>query len=176
MTKARGDLSHTTHEEDRMNLSYRLGLRIALVCTGAALGGCLADEAVEPTSETTAASEADCVNGANGFIDIPDSLRGTVERTLDMGGGVTATLESTVRNGAQIGFTRISGNTGHGDAFSFKWTRDNWAHFIECGPFQIDTAGQVKTTAAMFTSSSSSWQFKACGAREDFAWACTRPW
>ena len=121
------------------------------------------DDPAEPV-QLTEQTAAQCENGANGFIDISDSLVGTrVKPILDLGSGVSVTLESGTVAGAQRGWARIHGSTIAGDQVWMDWTTNNGSSWLQCGPFTVGFSGMSKTSAAKKTSSSTSYRFRACG-------------
>jgi Protein kinase domain/Bacterial Ig-like domain (group 2) len=127
-----------------------------------------------PPSSGTAVA---CVNGANGFTDISDTLSGTVERSLSLSPGVTLTLQAGTVSGAQRGWAKISGGTSAGDRVWMDWTTSAGRTWVRCGPFTVDRAGRSKTTAALRTSPSPSYQLRACGALAgDQPMRCTAWW
>jgi hypothetical protein len=106
---------------------------------------------------------AACEHGAHGFIDIPDTQSGTVQRTVALSPGVTVTLQSGTISGATRGWAKISGGTSAGDRVWMDWTTDGGTSWLQCGPFTVGSAGHTKTSAAKQTSSAASYQFRACG-------------
>lgn len=131
------------------------------------------------------ASAADCVGGAQGFVDIPDWFPGTDHGnfTFDPGTSVAATvhLETASVQGTQRGYAAIIGNTIQGDQFWMDWTTSyNTATgqatgWTQCGPFTVGGSGQAQTTPAMRTDPSPKWRFRACGSRYAGVVTCT-PW
>jgi len=116
-----------------------------------------------PEQEIGPMSAADCERGANGFRDIPDTLRGTeVFPPFDMVGARIILYRGPLAGG-QRGWAMIDGQTLPGDLVWMDWTRDGGASWIQCGPFQVTANGQTKTSAAQRTSSDPRWQFRACG-------------
>ncbi|WP_344882633.1 hypothetical protein [Nonomuraea antimicrobica] len=113
-----------------------------------------------------AASQAECVGGANGFRDISDSASGIKQvykqddsRTVEINiQTVVLGHETTSR-----GFAKIQGQTRSGDLIWMDWTRDHGRTWIQCGPFTITANGQTKTSAAQSTSSDDAWRFRAGG-------------
>ncbi|MDR7275729.1 hypothetical protein [Catenuloplanes atrovinosus] len=135
----------------------RLGAGAAAATVAAAL-------AVAGTGAPASATAAECSGGANGFIDIPDTLRGSQVYAVDLGGGATSRLYVGTVSGAQRTWAMIDGTTYPGDRVWMDWTQNGGATWLQCGPFQITAPGQTKTTAAKRTSSSTSWRVRACGA------------
>jgi len=150
---------------NRMILSRAL-LPAIFLAGSATLGGCLGEEAeqAEETGEEVSELASDCEHGANGFIDISDSLSGVVQASRALGAGVTASVQSGTVAGAQRGWAKITGPTIAGDQIRMDWTVDGGAHVkVSCGPFTITATNQTKTSAAKVTSSSPTYQFRACG-------------
>jgi hypothetical protein len=116
-----------------------------------------------PPVASAPANAAACEKGANGFTDIPDTLSGTVQRTVSLSPGVTVTLESGAVSGATRGWAKISGGTSVGDRVWMDWTTNGDASWLQCGPFTVGSAGHSKTSAAKQTNPSPSYQFRACG-------------
>src|SRR5215831_261826 len=91
-------------QEDKMNLIKRTAIPFGLCSIAMMFGGCVGAEpggdtdvstaGAEPTSDVTEQLASDCEGGANGFIDISDSLSGTVQRTVALEFGLTVTLQS----------------------------------------------------------------------------------
>ena len=155
-----------------MSVNKRIAFPIAALAAAALFGGCVGaapegdgERATgdEQTSEIESQLASDCENGANGFIDISDSLSGTVQRSVALEFGLTVTLQSGTVSGAQRGWAKISGPTIAGDLVWMDWTQNSGASWLQCGPFSVDGAGLTKTSAAKRTSSLASWQFRACG-------------
>ena len=135
-------------------------------------GGCVGAEPDEPDEpdepneeEAEFPSAAECVHGANGFIDISDSLSGTVRRSVPLRSGVRITLESGTVAGAERGWAKLSGSTAPGDRVWMDWTRNGGATWLQCGPFSVSRRNQSITSAAKVTSPSSQYMFRACGDR-----------
>jgi hypothetical protein len=134
-------------------------------------------------SSPAAASRAECEHGANGFVDIPDTLTGAqpvpgVDLYGGPPGGVRVELHQAVIGGVRRGWAKINGySTSPGDQVWMDWTWDGWAHWIQCGPFTVTTTGQTLTSAAQRTNPSTQWQFRACGRLSWWTWSeCTAPW
>lgn len=162
-----------------MNRFKLMNLPVMLFTVSAVLGGCLdmPSDTDDKTSEAAQSSSGDCEGGANGFIDISDSLSGTVQRSVDMGFGVTVTLQSGTVAGAQRGWAKISGSTLAGDLVWMDWTQNSWLNWVQCGPFAVGSDGHTKTSAAQRTNSSNAWQFRACGNLAGIGVSkCTSPW
>ncbi|REE95040.1 hypothetical protein [Thermomonospora umbrina] len=145
------------------------------VATGLSGGPVQASAAPGPI---TPASAADCENGANGFVDIPDTLSGTVRRTVHLNTETRVELQSGTIGGVTRGWGKILGHTLYGDMVWMDWTRDGGSTWIQCGPFAVGGLGQTKTTAAQRTSSSTTWRFRACGMFREFpsSLKCTTWW
>jgi hypothetical protein len=123
-----------------------------------------------PSAQATAAQ---CEGGANGFIDIPDNLRGTHAppakwnpRRVDNRPGqrqVYAHLYYGTVSGAQRGWAMIDGQTVPGDWVWMDYSTDGGESVrIRCGPFKVSDQNRTKTSAAKTTSRSSSVKFRAC--------------
>jgi hypothetical protein len=123
-----------------------------------------------------------CERGANGFVDIPDTLTGTVVRHHDLyggpPGGVRVELHRATIGGVGRGWAKITGfSTGPGDQVWMDWTQNGGAGWLQCGPFTITAVGQTKTSAAQRTNPSTQWLFRACGKLSWWTWAeCTTWW
>jgi hypothetical protein len=118
------------------------------------------------------ASAADCEGGANGFVDIPDTLEGngTNGETVIVpnpnnpaGGQAFVSLRQGTVQGKQRGWALITGNTLSGERVWMDWRRPNVNGWLQCGPFTVNTDSFWKTSAAMYTTSDPNWQFRACG-------------
>jgi hypothetical protein len=122
------------------------------------------------------ATPAQCERGANGFIDIPNTLVGTqVGQPAAEWAGRKITLEYTRRGGGTYGFARISGGTPYPtDSVWMDVSNDGGANWIQCGPFDASRLTSV-TSAAYPTSSSSQRKFRACGKVYVLRVLCT-PW
>jgi hypothetical protein len=113
------------------------------------------------------ASEASCAGGANGFIDISDSLTGTnapVGRNplnnID-NFGVKLALEFGTVSGAQRGWAHLSGSLVPNDEVWMNWRWISHGIHVQCGPFKA--AGKIsKTSAAKATNSATDYNFQAC--------------
>jgi hypothetical protein len=183
-------LSRVIYSKERHMTSIgRIAFTMA-VLSAAAGGGCMTGEPESEAGDRTAdqtgdeqtgevASElaSDCEFGANGFIDIPDNLSGTIRRSRSLGAGVLLTLESGPVAGAQRGWAKISGATIPGDQVLMDWTIDAGASVkVRCGPFTVGSNGMSKTSAAKVTNPSPSYQFRACGRLAGAAtFTCTTP-
>ena len=143
----------------------------ALLLAAASLAACVGmelDEMEEETSEVTLESRADCEGGANGFVDIPDSQSGTVQRLFtirDDTSSTRITQESASIGGVSRGYAKISGGTRVGDLVWMDWEERNSVgdviKRVQCGPFAVAAANQPYTTAAMRTAGSQR-RFRAC--------------
>ncbi|GAA3761436.1 hypothetical protein GCM10022225_53850 [Plantactinospora mayteni] len=123
---------------------------------------------------------ADCERGANGFRDIPDTLRGTqaVAPVTLPGGPVVRLYYGTVA-GAQRGWAMIDGGTFARDRVWLNWSLDGGANIhVQCGPFLVDATGSTKTSAAKTTSGNANYRFQACGQSFPYAtpFQCTAWW
>lgn len=158
----------------------RIAFTMAALSAAVVSGGCMTGEpepAADKTGEAASELASDCEAGANGFIDISDGLSGTVRRSADLGFNVLLTLESGSVSGATRGWAKISGATISGDQVWMDWTVDGGAHVkVQCGPFTVGGTGMSKTSAAKVTSSSPTYQFRACGHLAGFSSTCTSWW
>ncbi|MEZ0091969.1 hypothetical protein [Streptacidiphilus sp. EB129] len=119
------------------------------------------------------AAASDCENGANGFVDISDNASGTVERSVTHDAD-TISLQSA----GGRGFAKIEGNTiNNVESVWMDWTQNGGSTWLQCGPFVVNHGnGTSKTSAAQLESSSSQWQFRACGYTADAVITCTAWW
>jgi hypothetical protein len=173
-------------EEDMMNLIKRTAIPFGLCSIAMMFGGCVGAEpggdtdvstaGAEPTSEVTSQLASDCENGANGFIDISDTLSGTIQRSVALEFGLTVTLQSGTVSGAQRGWAKISGPTIANDLVWMDWTQNSGSTWLQCGPFSVDGTNLTKTSAAKTTSSLASYQFRACGRPVGGNSHCTSWW
>src|SRR6266516_6314372 len=127
----------------------------AIVATMAAAllvsAGLVAANPAHPAFATT----AQCSGGANGFVDISDSLTGTNASTSNNpmnnidGFGVNAALQFGTVAGAQRGWAHLWGATIPGDQVWMNWSEDggHTVH-IQCGPWTVASDGMSKTSAA----------------------------
>lgn len=107
------------------------------------------------------ASQADCVNGANGFIDISDNATGLFATGAGPGAnGEIVDIEHSLIRGTERGWAHLTGAVP-GDQVWMDWTRDNGRTWIQCGPFFATQNGQSLTSAAQATSSDPNWRFRA---------------
>lgn len=125
--------------------------------------------------ELDPATAAECEGGANGFVDISDSRRGTAVYTRNLGAGTRVILYYGNVGGVQRGWAMIDGSTIPGDLVWMDWTKDGRASWIQCGPFAVDDYGLTKTSAAQRTKNDDDWQFRACGRAVGFNSVCG-PW
>ncbi|MEV0238134.1 hypothetical protein [Nonomuraea sp. NPDC050786] len=145
-----------------------------------ATGLLLAPLVVTGASSPAAATPQECERGANGFVDIPDTLRGTPApvapaRII----GLTGTLYYGKIGGVTRGWAHLGGETTWGDSVWMDWSRDGGRTWIQCGPFEVTSGGQTKTSAAQRTSSDPNWKFRACvrwGRHIPPAISCTDWW
>ena len=135
----------------------------ATLATGAAVALASAGLALAGPATAAHATAAECTGGANGFNSIPYNQNGTNARTVSMGYGVTVRLQYGTVNGVQQGWARIDGSTIAGDKVWMDWTQTSGSTWMQCGPFTVQSNGSPNTSAAKRTSSSSSYQFRACG-------------
>jgi len=151
--------------------------RRAAVAATAVLAGLVTVAASAPAAGAAPArSRADCEHGANGFIDIPDTLSGTqVGAPAEEWAGTKITLEYARRGGGTYGFARLSGGSPWPtDSVWMDVSNDGGSNWIQCGPFAGFPNNPV-TSAAYPTSSSSLRKFRACGKVYVLAVRCT-PW
>ena len=141
-------------------------------CVGAPPDGQAGDD--ESTGEAASALASDCEAGANGFVDISDSLSGTVRRSVEADRSLAITLQTATIAGAQRGFAKISGPTQRGDLVWMNWSLDggHTVH-VQCGPFAVDATNHSKTSASKITNPSPQYVFQACGAPHGGRTACT---
>jgi hypothetical protein len=129
-----------------MALLGTAALSVALMLTGPAIAN---------------ASQADCVNGANGFIDISDNANGLYEVGAPIGAnGEIVDIEASLIRGTERGWAHLTGAVP-GDQMWMDWTRDNGHSWIQCGPFYATQNGQSLTSAAQRTDPSPNWRFRA---------------
>ena len=151
-----------------------LKLRTGIAAVALAAGALLA------TPAAASATAAQCERGANGFVDIPDNLWGTVPTTghyiINFITGAQITLNYGTVSGAQRGWARIGGDTQPGDRVWLDWTTNGGSSWLQCGPFTVNTPVTPKTSAAKNTSSSSTWKFRACGNIAGYDSTCTDWW
>ncbi|MFI7131760.1 hypothetical protein ACIBQ1_39215 [Nonomuraea sp. NPDC050153] len=152
----------------------RRGLVLALAT------GLLTAQVMVAGASPAAATPQECERGANGFVDIPDTLRGTQAPVGPVSiFGRTATLYYGRIGGVTRGWAHLGGDTLWGDSVWMDWTRDGGRTWIQCGPFEVSSGGQTKTSAAQRTSSDANWRFRAClrwGRHEPAAIKCTDWW
>lgn len=129
---------------------------------------------VAGSSGAAQAAASDCVGGAKGFTDIPDSLSGrgvggAGALVLDNPHAVASYAMQTGNvNGRSMGWGVIqagSGSNWNSGVRADVWmdvTNDNKASWIQCGPFSVTTAGKRITTPAYPTSNSASRAFRVC--------------
>ncbi|HWL86297.1 MAG TPA: hypothetical protein VNO21_10870 [Polyangiaceae bacterium] len=138
------------------------------------------DSTTSSTSELSVSpmSAGDCIHGANGFVDISDSLSGVVRRQVDVFGSTHITLETATINGRTRGFAKLSGVTVPGDSVWMDWTVTNFrSGWLQCGPFVVQVQNRSYTSAAKETNPSPDWRFRACAQLvPDNRVVCTDPW
>lgn len=148
----------------------RLAAAVATAIVASAVG-------VAGASTPAQAAPEHCQGGANEFVDIPDSMTGTLRRSLYLGQGVNVELHSAVIAGVTRGFARIAGETRSRDRVWMDWqypnSGDGW---LQCGPFQVTRSDQTLTTAAQKTYPHPRWRFRACGNLNGQPHACTAWW
>jgi hypothetical protein len=132
------------------------------------------DDAGEPGTD----AGVGCESGANGFVDIPDTLRGNVAYEIDVGtpGSARAILYHDFIDGQQRGWAMLDGATREGDMVWMDWTQNGGDDWLRCGPFAVAQEGATRTTPAQRTANSSDWQFRACGQTEGAEPVCGAWW
>ncbi|MEU6407531.1 hypothetical protein [Microbispora sp. NPDC046933] len=152
--------------------SIRRSLSVAAAAGAFAAGTLTGVFAAAPAN----AAVSECVNGANGFVDIPYNKTGTVAYSVDLGGGRKAQLHYGSISGVQRGWAIIRGTTKKGDKVWMDWTttatNGGW---LQCGPFTVQADGLTNTSAAQKTSSKDGYWFRACGQIVGGTTRCT-PW
>jgi hypothetical protein len=121
---------------------------------------------------------AGCESGANGFVDIPDTLRGDVANQVDVGSSGAARVILYFGNvsGDERGWAMLEGATREGDTVWMDWTQNGGDDWLRCGPFEVTEDGATRTTPAQRTSNSSDWQFRACAQTEGVDPVCGAWW
>jgi hypothetical protein len=100
-------------------------------------------------STVTPASAADCEHGANGFVDIPDTLggeptNGEVVRVADPAFNIAfVQLRQGTVQGRQRGWAMINGPTTSGERVWMDWRRPGISGWVQCGPFTVTASGQM---------------------------------
>ncbi|WP_427922181.1 hypothetical protein [Streptomyces sp. cg40] len=143
-----------------------------LALLGATTAACLTTGAAPAM-----ATAAQCSGGANGFVDIPDSYSGgTSHGSVTLRSGATVTLMSDYFSGVQRGYARLSGSNIAGARVWMDWTQNGGSSWLQCGPFGPSGGGSL-TSASKATSSSASYEFRACGDIPGVApYKCTGWW
>jgi hypothetical protein len=151
-----------------------VALAVAAVLTGSFVVSAPA-AAADPISAMTA---ADCEGGRNGFVDIPDNLRGDFVDVTLPGGLLKVELMQGWVGGGQRGWALLSGPTRAGDMVWMDWTTNGGVTWLQCGPFFAPHSQATKTSAAQRTNGSALWQFRACGmiANVPSSLRCTAWW
>jgi len=129
------------------------------------LGACAAVAVVSASlmvgvSGVASASAADCAHGANGFVDIPDDLEGTVVANSP---GRSLTVEVGIVGGVKRGWARAHGSEaalGPGDSVWMDWSQDGGNTWLQCGPFGTSSYVWSLTSAAKATNPSPNWRFR----------------
>ncbi|WP_405869914.1 RICIN domain-containing protein [Streptomyces zaomyceticus] len=148
--------------------------RIQGFTTPVAEGGGRAGASPQQPGSSPAGAEV-CETGANGFTDIADNLSGAVAQSRSDADRRVSVQYGTV-HGAQRGWARLDGATREGDQVWLDWTRDGGRTWLRCGAFAVGADGATKTSAAKQTSSSSTWQFRACALPTGGTTRCTDWW
>src|SRR5882672_9690300 len=143
----------------------RLAVAGAVLTVLGAVGLLLPPASLAGTRVTKLASaggtQIPCEHGANGFVDIPDTLQGRIETgaQADHWGsgvwpppGVGLDLEAGSVRGRMSGWAHLYGATHAGDLVWMDWSQDSGNNWGQCGPFRIDFDGQSKTSASKGTS------------------------
>ncbi|MET9242369.1 hypothetical protein [Nonomuraea sp. NPDC003709] len=65
--------------------------------------------------------------------------------------GRTAALYYGQVGGVTRGWAHLGGDTLWGDSVWMDWTRDGGRTWLQCGPFEVTSGGQTKTSAAQRT-------------------------
>ncbi|WP_344320409.1 hypothetical protein [Streptomyces macrosporus] len=119
-------------------------------------------------ASTAHATAAECSNGANGFTDISDSLRGTPVNgtavTNSNGNAASFGQHVGTVSGRQMGWGFLEARNLPSSVRVDLWmdvTNDGGNTWIQCGPFSMWGSGTI-TTAAYPTSSSSLRKFRVC--------------
>ncbi|GAA0915295.1 hypothetical protein [Virgisporangium aurantiacum] len=174
------ELTNTIGKQPTRGRGLALVLTALVVLAGMLSAPGPAAAAPAPVADPGLRSAADCEGGRNGFVDIPDTLRGTVapvaNNPRDLGFGVRAILYYGNVGGVQRGWAMIDGSTITGDLVWMDWTTNGGASWLQCGPFSVGGTGRTKTSAAKNTSSSALWQFRACGRAVGGQSRCTNWW
>lgn len=152
-----------------MNREYYAAGILALVMSGVVAPGL---GIIKPAGAAT----EDCVNGTNGFVDIPDNLTGKMIEKMEIGRGVSVSLHFGNVHGVQRGWALMEGNTEPGDRVWMDWTKNGGKNWIQCGPFDAAKSNRSYTSAAQRTSSDPAWRFRACADRHDGNYRCTQWW
>ncbi|KJK53063.1 hypothetical protein UK23_01680 [Lentzea aerocolonigenes] len=126
---------------------------------------------------TASATTGNCVNGANGFANIPDNLSGTDVEDVPTRSGHWLYLNFGTVNGVRRGWAQLF--EGHFEPLSrnvsvwLDWSRDGGRTWIQCGPFYNGSGKSSITSAAQRTSSAAGWVFRA-GAMDNGEMALSR--
>ncbi|MEU3170260.1 hypothetical protein [Streptosporangium sp. NPDC006930] len=118
------------------------------------------------SSQAAQAWPAQCLNGENGFRDMPDNASGRYAVGFQVQTGAKPTyfsIQYGAPYGPAIGWAKIDGATSPGDRFWMDWTRDDRRTWIQCGPFSPSGYSLSATTPAQLTSTNSNWKFRVCG-------------
>ncbi|WP_052032654.1 hypothetical protein [Streptomyces viridochromogenes] len=168
----------------RTALPVRLARRLAPVA------GCLSLLA-GATAGTVAgagpavAAAANCEGGVNGFVDIPDTLSGTVVGDpyyTPEPRNLVLTLQHGNVGGLDRGWAKIEHWVMRGDQVWMDVTRNGGSSWLQCGPFTAteshNTSHTPMTTPAYPTSADPNVRFRACVSRtsvNNYPIHCT-PW
>lgn len=128
-----------------------MNLRRLISAAAAAL---MATSLVVAAPSAASATPAQCLGGANGFVNIPDDLQGTIA-SQRAGNGATVYLQFGQVNGVQRGWTMLGAHSGmllSGDEqFWMDWSTDGGRNWIQCGPFTAVALSRGHTTPAQRT-------------------------
>jgi hypothetical protein len=122
----------------------------------------LAAGLVVSSSSVASATRAECEGGANGFVDIPDSLVGAVGDSTSNSTHDLYLMFGSVQ-GRNRGWSYLRAapglRLGDKDLVWMDWSTDGGAHWLQCGPFPTIWGNISVTSAAKDTHSS--YRFRA---------------
>jgi hypothetical protein len=132
-----------------------------LAATAVAMGSMVAI-----TAGTASATAAQCAHGANGFVDISNSLSGDIVAVDDPDLGFVR-LETGTVGGVKRGWAMVDiGGTSPlttADSVWMDWSQDGGRTWLQCGPFNAQNGMRTITSAAKATNPSPNWVFRAGG-------------